>query len=509
VIAIAENDCVPTSVPLPAAVRNDTLLLHAIRWLGAALPAHSPQDSVPRRVYPEKTSELGALTVRYGAALSVRVGFMTSVYPFITAQLESMMGVRNVSTLSLVALATGGGGYSGGDEIGVGILTDDKPVFGVLAHELTHSFQRPGGEPTWMGEGWGTLSAFRVQTAYGYDMRNDRQTYETQFRAVDPDGQTMDLSTSEHANEAGYPSIPAYMGKCMWVVESLEQMYRADLMRRYFVLARKYPLLRGTATGQVIYRLSAAAGRDLHPYFQSIGTTVAAKPVLPLVLSTTPDQGSDASPSQGYLRVTFTEPMDTSSVAPGSLQMEGSVTGILTGTRVWEDSLQTLVVTLGTRLQESETVTVTLLPSCRSLRGLPLDGNGNSVADGGGDAFRCDFRVGRETSGALIEEPVPEKMILWQNYPNPFNAETTIRFQIPAPAGGGEAGAPVRPVTLRVFDVLGRETATLLKGERTPGLYTVTYRPETTARAAAASGPYFYTLESQAHRLTKCMLLLR
>jgi hypothetical protein len=63
---------------------------------------------------------------------------------------------------------------------------------------------------------------------------------------------------------------------------------------------------------------------------------------------------------------------------------------------------------------------------------------------------------------ALQDDALPNQFSLEQNYPNPFNPRTMIRFNIPVEA----------MVTLRVFDALGREVATLMNGEfRDAGRY--------------------------------------
>jgi hypothetical protein len=74
---------------------------------------------------------------------------------------------------------------------------------------------------------------------------------------------------------------------------------------------------------------------------------------------------------------------------------------------------------------------------------------------------------------------VPAKFVLLQNYPNPFNPSTTIRFSL----------LQREHVTLKVFDVNGREVATLVNGEMAAGNHTVTFAPRN-----LAGGLYFYKL---------------
>jgi hypothetical protein len=97
--------------------------------------------------------------------------------------------------------------------------------------------------------------------------------------------------------------------------------------------------------------------------------------------------------------------------------------------------------------------------------------------------------VGKSRSGVI-----PGEYGLGQNYPNPFNPATTISYQIRS-AGG---------VTLRVYDVLGREVATLVNGYQPPGTYGVTFDG-----SRLSSGVYFYRLQSGSFVNTKKMVLAK
>ncbi len=89
---------------------------------------------------------------------------------------------------------------------------------------------------------------------------------------------------------------------------------------------------------------------------------------------------------------------------------------------------------------------------------------------------------------------IPEKYKLEQNYPNPFNPVTTISFSIPKNQN----------VTLKVYDVLGKEAATLVNQELTTGQYNVTLNA-----GSLGSGIYFYTLSAGDFTETKKMLLVK
>lgn len=77
----------------------------------------------------------------------------------------------------------------------------------------------------------------------------------------------------------------------------------------------------------------------------------------------------------------------------------------------------------------------------------------------------------------------PTEFRLEPNYPNPFNPSTTVQFALPVRS----------QVTLRLYDLLGREVATLVDGELESGVHKVVFQAE-----SVASGVYFYRLEAAA-----------
>jgi photosystem II stability/assembly factor-like uncharacterized protein len=84
--------------------------------------------------------------------------------------------------------------------------------------------------------------------------------------------------------------------------------------------------------------------------------------------------------------------------------------------------------------------------------------------------------------------------VLHQNYPNPFNPATSIEFRIPAPGR----------VTLKVYDTVGREVATLIDDEKNAGVYTVGFDA-----SYLSSGAYFYTLTAGEFAETKRLLFIK
>jgi hypothetical protein len=96
--------------------------------------------------------------------------------------------------------------------------------------------------------------------------------------------------------------------------------------------------------------------------------------------------------------------------------------------------------------------------------------------------------------GESLSGTIPREYVLAQNYPNPFNPVTTISYQIRS-AGG---------VTLRVYDLLGREVATLMNEFQQAGSYTTTFDA-----SRLSSGVYFYRLQAGSFVNTKKMVLTK
>jgi len=104
-------------------------------------------------------------------------------------------------------------------------------------------------------------------------------------------------------------------------------------------------------------------------------------------------------------------------------------------------------------------------------------------------------RYGLPITGVTpITNEVPSTYSLSQNYPNPFNPVTKISFNIP------KSGL----VTLKVYDVIGKEVATLVNDVKNPGNYAVNFNA-----SALSSGVYFYKLESNEFTSVKKMMLIK
>jgi hypothetical protein len=115
-----------------------------------------------------------------------------------------------------------------------------------------------------------------------------------------------------------------------------------------------------------------------------------------------------------------------------------------------------------------------------------------------------------------VETETPKQFSLEQNYPNPFNPSTTIKYSIPSvmvrQAHHDNADVTLSQsksdihVTLKIYDILGREVATLVDEYQKPGTYNYQL---STSNYQLSSGVYFYKLQSGSFTQTKKLILLK
>jgi hypothetical protein len=96
---------------------------------------------------------------------------------------------------------------------------------------------------------------------------------------------------------------------------------------------------------------------------------------------------------------------------------------------------------------------------------------------------------------------------LEQNYPNPFNPSTAIRFSIPSVITSGAKQSQL--VTLKVYDILGNEIATLVNEAKPAGSYEIQFDSHSGEVRNLSSGIYFYKLQAGGFVETKKMSLMK
>jgi streptogramin lyase len=138
-----------------------------------------------------------------------------------------------------------------------------------------------------------------------------------------------------------------------------------------------------------------------------------------------------------------------------------------------------------------------------------VNGNGTttethsySYTDNGLSSGKCIYRLKQTDFDGTFEYSneieaivdIPEKFELSQNYPNPFNPSTKIKYQI----------AASNPVSLKIYDVLGNEIATMVNEIQPAGNYEINFDA-----SSLSSGTYFYKLQAGSFVQINKMILLK
>jgi hypothetical protein len=152
------------------------------------------------------------------------------------------------------------------------------------------------------------------------------------------------------------------------------------------------------------------------------------------------------------------------------------------------------------------TNSVTLTPPAFGsfrIRAKVTDANGRTgysseifVDNGTGGYFNAPIDSLREEKFENRVASLPVTFALEQNYPNPFNPSTVISYQLPTSSN----------VSLKVFDVLGREIATLVNQRQEAGRYNYQF---SIVNSQLSSGVYFYRLQAGSFAETKRMMLTK
>ena len=130
----------------------------------------------------------------------------------------------------------------------------------------------------------------------------------------------------------------------------------------------------------------------------------------------------------------------------------------------------------------------------KSITGEPVAGVAKGTSYVVSSGFLADTVVQSPLTSIAQNQTAPSVYSLKQNYPNPFNPSTTIAFDLPSAAH----------VRLRIFDLLGREVASLVNEERTAGRH----RAEWNA-SKFSSGIYFYRIEAGGFVAVRKLVLLK
>jgi hypothetical protein len=110
------------------------------------------------------------------------------------------------------------------------------------------------------------------------------------------------------------------------------------------------------------------------------------------------------------------------------------------------------------------------------------------------DAIKFEYVDSITTSIKSYTDIIPEELHLFQNYPNPFNPSTRIDYHLPEKTF----------VTIKVYDMLGKQIKTIDEGEKQAGDYSASFNAE-----KLSSGVYIVRLQTNKKALTRKMILMK
>lgn len=161
---------------------------------------------------------------------------------------------------------------------------------------------------------------------------------------------------------------------------------------------------------------------------------------------------------------------------------------ILSTDGIYESKTDTLY---WNRLEGSENLPLDLIAGVSNQKNLTIDKKTKQIYVGTSSGI---YRKSLLTGLPIENHSQINEFILEQNFPNPFNPATKIKYHLPVNTN----------ITLKIFDLLGNELATLVNEEKPRGIYEIEFDGEN-----FSSGVYVYTLLAATQRISRKMILLK
>ena len=234
----------------------------------------------PKSVMPENITDKTGLQIQHSDYLQPLAETIFAIYEGCRPLLEEILGVPPTQGMlkKLILLPTGGGGFSSGVAIGLGVWWGNFPeerygMVELLGHEATHSWVLPFAEPMW-NEGIATYVGILLGREFGLN----KEANATLKRWID--GAKRHDSEMTKFDLASGTDIPHVVrrAKPMWIFEQL-RTEEPRIISKYFQAKRRLidpkKQKRYTANDSVAV-LSTATGRNLFDWFRSLGIDVKA-----------------------------------------------------------------------------------------------------------------------------------------------------------------------------------------------------------------------------------------
>ena len=231
-----------------------------------------------RRQWFDLHETRGGLSLRYSEYTRGEANAILALYNECMPVLEGIFGVppSKGTMAGLLLLPTGGGGFSSGKDVGLGIWWGDfpnnlYPMVELIGHESTHSWVLPFPEPMWnepIATYIGGLAG--VELGHAKEARRMIDGNIARAKRKDPDMTRYDIAYGK--------DVPRDVtwGKTMWIWEELRKR-QPDIIARYFRAKRelaKPGRIKKYTPDDCVAVFSHAMGQDMFPWFQAHGLTV-------------------------------------------------------------------------------------------------------------------------------------------------------------------------------------------------------------------------------------------
>ncbi|MFQ5804831.1 MAG: hypothetical protein ACE5I3_00100 [Phycisphaerae bacterium] len=248
-----------------------TLVRRVFDWLREGRPSRAPRPDVVRVRHPDIEIKGKRTSIRTTEVLRGRAEYTLEQFDRVYDVLYDYFKVPAYSQLRMNALAGAGGGWRAADEIGIAVLASDEGIRSLLLWEMTNGWGPPIPD-SWV-EMWAvhTGQVLRGRLAIGSPAEQILTRHRKLQEAIEIDPHLNKLDLADAGDEKTHRKV---LGKASYVVEQLERTYPGFISRLCRIHRAQDSWTEQVSMQEFVYLCSLAAGKDLYPYFQSLGTTV-------------------------------------------------------------------------------------------------------------------------------------------------------------------------------------------------------------------------------------------
>jgi hypothetical protein len=255
---------------------NIALVRSTLAWLLEGRPPRDHLEQLADLRHPDIELKGKRTSIRTTEVLRPHAQRTLDQFDRVYDVLYDYFKVPAYSDLKINALAGAGGGWRAGDEIGIAVLASDDGIKSLLLWEMTNGWGPPI-PPSWV-EMWalhtGQVLSGRLGLGSPAQRMLTRHKDMQDVVAIDPTLDQLDLA--DPGDEKTHRKV---LAKASAVVEQLERMHPGFIPRLCRIHRAREGWTEAVPMQEFVYLCSLAAGADLYPYFQSLGTTVEPRAV--------------------------------------------------------------------------------------------------------------------------------------------------------------------------------------------------------------------------------------